>query len=83
MRFSGMGGGVMVLGNKRGFQYSGYKPIFQCIGMGNICRCCGIEIEGRGPGSTALCHVLYEVCLVEKFFLLCPGVEGSGLCIDG
>ena len=52
--------------------------------MGKICRCCGIEIKGRGPGSAAPCHVSYEVCLVEKFFLLlCPGVEGGGLCIDG
>ena len=66
----------MMLGNKRGFQYSGYEPIFQWLGMGKICRCCGIEIEGRGPGSTVPCHISYEVCLVEKFSLLVVPCSG-------
>ena len=74
MRFSDMGGGVMVLGSERGFQYSGYKPIFQCSGMGKFCRC-RLEIKGRGLGS-APCHVSYEVCLVEKFFLFVVSWSG-------
>jgi len=78
-----MRGGLSCWGNEQGFQYSGYKPVFQCIGMGKICRSCRIEIKGRGLGS-APCHVSYEVCLVEKFLLLlCLGVEGGGLCING
>ena len=82
MRFSGMGGGVTALGNEWGSQYSGYKPIFQCIGMEKICRSCRIEIEGRGLGS-APCHVSYRGLFGGIFlFLLCPRVEGGGLCID-
>ena len=60
MRFSGMGRGCGARDNERGFQYSGYKPIFQCIGMGEICISCRVEIQGRGLGSAALYHVSYR-----------------------
>ena len=83
MRFSGMGG-VIPLGNERGSQYSGYRPIFQCIGMEKICRSCRIE-RLKDSGWTRRLHITYHTRFVwwkSFLFLLCPGVEGGGLCID-
>ena len=34
-----------------------------------------------GAGLGSMSHT--EVCSVKRLFLLCPGVEGGGFCIDG
>ena len=83
MRFSGMRGSCDTRGNGPDFQYSGYKPVFRCIGMRGICRFCRVEIKRWEKGS-ALCHASYRGYFGRKdFLLLCPEGEDGGPSING
>ena len=77
-------GRVVAQGVTNGVSNSGYKPIFQCIGMGYFCRSCRVEINGRGLGSEAPCHVSYRGLFGGKVFSFVVSQSGRRwTCING